>query len=98
MVEIAKLNNVDPQAWLTDVLAIAGSSGRADRESPALELEAGAPATGRRPSQSSLRCQRPYPRLSRTRTIDLPSRLLYCDPSSPAALMTAWNFSASDLM
>jgi transposase IS66-like protein/transposase IS66 family protein len=44
LIETAKLNDVDPQAWLTDVGTIARSFGQANRRVPVLELEAGAPA------------------------------------------------------
>ena len=39
LIETAKLNGIDPQAWLADVLArTAGSSGQADHGSAAMEL------------------------------------------------------------
>jgi hypothetical protein len=47
LIQTAKLNDVDPQAWLADVLASAGSFGEADQRSPALELEVRAPAKSR---------------------------------------------------
>jgi len=44
LVETAKLNDVDPRAWLADVLA--RPSGQADRRVAALELEAGSRHAG----------------------------------------------------
>ena len=49
LIETAKLNDIDPQAWLADVLArLARSSGQAHRRAAALEL---APAIAPQPKQ-----------------------------------------------
>ena len=61
LIETAKLNGIDPQAWLADVLArLPDHPGQADRRVPAMEL--GCPSHGRCGSLSAaVKSSRPRP-------------------------------------
>jgi hypothetical protein len=90
LIETAKLNDVDPQAWLADVFTPAGPLGQTHRRVAALELETATPERPRRlnPSFRAPPFNRSLRGLHRTRTIQTlisPT----CSPKSSRAIPSA---------